>query len=145
MTLISANLREAVARRAGQRCEYCRLSQETQVATFPVDHIFPVVEGGETNLENLAMACPRCNAAKWTHYSNVDPISGTVVPLFHPRTQSWTDHFRWSESDPTIVEALSAVGRATLSLLEINGARHLQVRRWLIVLGLHPPSDTTGV
>jgi hypothetical protein len=33
--------------------------QESQVATFPVDHIIPVASNGKTELENLALACPR--------------------------------------------------------------------------------------
>jgi hypothetical protein len=138
MTLVSASLREAVVRRAAGRCEYCRLSQETQVATFPVDHVMPVAEGGETILENLALSCPRCNAAKWKHRTAADPVSGETLPLFDPRTQVWEDHFRWSDTDATVLEGLTAVGRATIACLELNHARHLEVRRWLIVLGLHP-------
>lgn len=60
MTLISAVLREAVVQRAANRCEYCRLSQESQVATFPVDHIVPVSLDGPTEIENLALTCTRC-------------------------------------------------------------------------------------
>jgi hypothetical protein len=59
VTLIPSDLREAVVRRAGNRREYCRLSQESQVATFPVDHVIPVVSDGKTTLDNLALACPR--------------------------------------------------------------------------------------
>lgn len=33
-------------RRAGGRCEYCRLSQKGREAVFHVDHINPVIEGG---------------------------------------------------------------------------------------------------
>jgi hypothetical protein len=139
MTLISAALREAVEERAGRRCEYCQLSQETQVATFPVDHVRPVSQHGATSLENLALACPRCNAAKWTHAAAPDPLSGEIVPLFNPRAQAWGDHFRWSESDPALLEPLTATGRATNALLDLNADRHVQVRRWLVVLGLHPP------
>ena len=54
MTLISDSLREAVVERAVNRCEYCCLAQESQVATFPVDHIIPVSLRGPTELENLA-------------------------------------------------------------------------------------------
>src|SRR5947208_1306313 len=99
MTLVSASLRDEVVRRAAGRCEYCRLSQQTQVATFPVDHVLPVTEGGETVLANLALACPRCNAAKWKHVTADDPVSAATVLLFDPRTQVWEDHFRWSDAD----------------------------------------------
>jgi hypothetical protein len=58
MTLVSPSLREEVVRRAGGHCEYCGLSQETQVATFPVDHVLPVTEGGETVLANPGPGLP---------------------------------------------------------------------------------------
>jgi hypothetical protein len=139
LTLIPPDLREAVVRRAGNRCEYCRLSQESQVATFPVDHVIPVVAEGKTAPENLALSCPRCNANKWTRVEAVDPVSGQLVPLFNPRTEVWLEHFRWSETDPTLVEALSPTGRATVSLLDLNSVHHLTVRRWLMAVGMHPP------
>ena len=51
---IPAQLRRLVIRRARGLCEYCRLSQEGQEATFHIDHIFPVKAGGETRADNLA-------------------------------------------------------------------------------------------
>ncbi len=141
MTLGPPTLRDAVVQRAVGRCEYCRLAQHTQVATFPVDHVVPVSEDGETTLENLALACPRCNAAKWRRTTAVDPVSGETVFLFNPRTQVWGEHFRWSAADALVMEGLTAVGRATVVGLELNHPRHLEVRRWLIALGLHPPVE----
>ena len=143
MSLISASLRETVVRRAGNRCEYCRLSQEGQVATFPVDHIKPTSGGGLTVFDNLALACPRCNALKWKHVDAPDPETGENVTLFNPRVHRWSDHFRWSATNPTLVEPLSEIGRATLLLLEMNAAPHQTIRGLLGVLGLHPPPEQT--
>ena len=125
--------------RAGGMCKYCRLPQATQVSTFPVDHVIPVSAGGLTELDNLALACPSCNAAKWTH--TVAPVheSGDVVRLFHPRRDKWADHFQWSVADPTWLESRTPVARATLELLELNSEHRRQVRHWIAVLGLHPP------
>jgi hypothetical protein len=95
-------------------------------------------------IENLALACPRCNAAKWTHVRATDPLSGDTVPLFNPRTQDWVDHFRWLAADPALLEPFTPEARATAALLELNGLRHVEVRRWLMVLGLHPPPVQTG-
>lgn len=39
MRHIPSNLRKTVIRRAVNRCEYCRLSQKGQEATFHIDHI----------------------------------------------------------------------------------------------------------
>jgi len=81
VTLIPASLRPAVVRRARNRCEYCLLSQELQVATFPIDHVLPRIREGATLLENLALACPRCNSGKWIHIQAVDPASSESVDL----------------------------------------------------------------
>jgi HNH endonuclease len=139
VTYIPPELRSAVTARAQARCEYCQLSQELQVATFPVDHVVPIAAGGETTLENLAQACPSCNARKWTHAAATDPVSGEFMPLFNPRTQAWADHFRWSEPDAAVIEATSSTGRATLTLLDLNSRPHVAIRRALGQLGKHPP------
>jgi hypothetical protein len=141
VSLIPANLREAVVRRAGNRCEYCHLAQDSQVATFPVDHVMPVSLDGPTNLENTALACPRCNAGKWKNVEALDPETGQTAPLFNPRLQEWRDHFRWSHDDSTVIEPITPTGRATVALLGLNSAQHLAIRSLLRILGLHPPVE----
>jgi hypothetical protein len=141
VSLISSRLPDAVVKRARNRCEYCHLEQDTQVATFPIDHVLPRALDGETDLNNLAMACPRCNSRKWKWTSAVDPDSHTTVPLFNPRTDVWAEHFRWSETGPEVLEALTPTGRATLMFLDLNSTQHVAIRRWLILLGQHPPLD----
>lgn len=66
MTTIPASLRRLVIQRADNRCEYCGISQIGQVATFHIDHIVPVVAGGGTTAENLALACVSCSLRKGT-------------------------------------------------------------------------------
>jgi hypothetical protein len=140
MSLISVQLRMAVVERAGHRCEYCHLSQDSQVATFPVDHVTPVFLSGLTDLANLALACPRCNARKWKHVEAPDADTGQTVALYNPRVDRWADHFRWSPTEPTEIEPLSAIGRATVAFLEMNSEQHLRIRSLLRDLGMHPPS-----
>ena len=41
MSAIPASLRRFVLQRAGERCEYCGLSQTGQEATFHIDHVVP--------------------------------------------------------------------------------------------------------
>ena len=53
-----------VEQRAAGRCEYCRMHQSLQGATFHVEHIVPTVLGGSSTLSNLAWACPGCNLQK---------------------------------------------------------------------------------
>ena len=95
MTEVSPSLHAEVVLRASHRCEYCRLSQLGQEATFHVDHVVPRAAGGPTTGDNLALACVSCSLRKWAKQTATDPDSGEEVPLFNPRTQSWADHFRW--------------------------------------------------
>jgi hypothetical protein len=90
-------------------------------------------------MENLALSCPMCNARKWIHTSAEDPVAQQIVPLFNPRTDAWNNHFRWAADDPCQVEPLSAVGRATASLLDLNSHHRQTIRRWLVEIGAHPP------
>ena len=87
--------RYEVVLRAGNRCEYCGLSQIGQEATFHVDHVIPRVADGPTTADNLALACVSCSLRKWIRQTAPDPDTGEVVPLFNPRTQTWADTFRW--------------------------------------------------
>jgi len=48
MSDVSASLHDEVVRRAGNRCEYCGLSQVGQEAAFHLDHVLPRTAGGPT-------------------------------------------------------------------------------------------------
>lgn len=107
-----------------------------QIAWFPIDHIIPRTNGGETCIENLALSCPRCNGHKWAVDKAVDPISGVETPLFHPRTQRWEEHFRWSDDPVLTIEGITAEGRATVGRLKMNSAELLEIRSMLVELGI---------
>jgi hypothetical protein len=126
MSDIPSALREEVTLRAGNRCEYCRLSQIGQEATFHIDHAIPRAAGGPTTADNLALACVSCSLRKWAHQMAPDPESGEEVPLFNPRSQVWTEHFRW---DGQVVVALTPTGRATAAVLALNRSVILAMRR----------------
>lgn len=59
--------------RAGGRCEYCRMHQSLQGATFHLEHVVPHSRGGDAQLDNLAWACPSCNLHKSNRVESVDP------------------------------------------------------------------------
>src|SRR4051812_27236443 len=92
-TWISARLRTLVAERAGRRCEYCGIREADTFLGCQVDHIISEKHGGLTTEENLAFACTPCNRAKGTDIAGVDQLGG-IVPLFHPRSHRWAEHFR---------------------------------------------------
>jgi 5-methylcytosine-specific restriction endonuclease McrA len=73
---IPANLRRQVVKRATNCCEYCGLAQTGQEATFHVDHVVPVVDGGQSTSENLALAFVSCSLRKGARLLMVDPHTG---------------------------------------------------------------------
>ncbi len=87
----------------------------------------------------------RCNSRKWKYVEATDAGTGQVVPLYNPRTQKWTEHFRWSEVDSTQIEAISAVGRVTMVVLDLNSNQHLVIRSLNRILHLHPPAADAGI
>src|SRR5690348_3695690 len=94
---MDAATRNRVRRRAQHRCEYCRLPQlGAPVARFQIEHVRPKQHGGDDSLDNLALACPRCNRYKGPNLSAIDPATKRVVQLFNPRLQSWNLNFRFS-------------------------------------------------
>jgi 5-methylcytosine-specific restriction endonuclease McrA len=133
---IPAGLLRKVRRRAANRCEYCRLPQESQEAAFHADHIRPRKEGGPTTADNLALACVTCSLKKAARTHAVDPRTNVVVPLFHPRHDRWDDHFRWTARWRVIGK--TPTGRATVRTLAMNRPRILRIRRALDILGTFP-------
>lgn len=126
-------LREAIRRRAGARCEYCHLPERFATLRFQQDHVIALKHRGLTALENLAWSCADCNAYKGSDLTGLDPITGKLERLFNPRADRWEDHFRWN--GPELVGA-TAVGRVTVSLLQINREERMAVRRELIAASL---------
>ena|SRR5438132_12105722 len=90
---VSGRMRQAVAERAAYRCEYCGLPQKFALHAHEPDHIVPHQHGGESQLQNLAWACLRCNRYKGPNVGSFDPETGRLVPFFNPRTQAWAVHF----------------------------------------------------
>src|SRR3954467_7281901 len=116
---ISPAVRRRVRQRASNRCEYCLYPQVACYAVFECDHVIPAAEGGLSSLNNLAWACPTCNASKGNRSRALDPKSASIVPLFNPRTDKWKHHFRWSR-DKLHISGRTATGRATVRLLKMN-------------------------
>ena len=133
-----APVQREVRRRARQLCEYCHTAEQWQYVPFTVDHVIPLNRGGSNTLDNLALACKHCNRRKSDHQIATDPVSGQPVPLFHPRTQAWDEHFAWSGDCLSLV-GLTPQGRATVSALELNRERVIRLRSADYSIGRHPP------
>lgn len=133
---ISATLRRQVIERAGNRCEYCCLGQTGQEATFHIDHVVPLVAGGKTAVENLALACVSCSLRKGARIVSRDPQTGEHVPLFNPRIESWETHFCW---EGVWLVGITPTGRATVLALSMNRLLGLAIREAEARRGRHPP------
>lgn len=121
---IPANLRVAVILRANSCCEYCGKPRVTFLP-HEVDHVIAEKHGGSTTLGNLAYACFECNRHKGSDIASLDPQTGALTGLFHPRTQRWQEHFRY---DNGLIIPLTEVGRVTVFLLQINDPSRIQQR-----------------
>ena len=135
MTPSSETLR-LVSARAGDRCEYCRMHQSLQGATFHVEHIVPRSRGGTSQPENYAWCCPSCNLHKSDRVEAFDQLGGGSVPLFHPRLNIWMDHFAW---EGEMLVGKTPTARATIGALMLNHPRRLMIRRAEALFGLFPP------
>lgn len=120
-----------VAERANHLCEYCHAPELAFNFLFEIEHIIPVSLDGETNLENLALACRSCNIFK----SNF--IIGTSERLFNPRQDIWSEHF---SVNPTTFEiiGLTEIGNGTVNRLRLNSDLQLSARQQWNRLELFP-------
>ena len=127
-------LRRWVRERAESRCEYCRLHQDyDRFYAFHLEHILARQHGGDTQPANLAWACHSCNLHKGPNLTGVDPQTGRIVELFHPRRDQWERHFRWNDA---ILMGRTGIGRATVAVLKINSEDRVELRKLLLKQGL---------
>lgn len=67
-------LQESLIERDGKFCHYCGRPLQDSVGGYnddgiSLDHITPQIHGGSNSIENLVLACRRCNLEKRTkHY-----------------------------------------------------------------------------
>jgi hypothetical protein len=122
-------LEDLVRRRANNRCEYCLFP----LPPFHIEHIIARQHGGQTTDGNLALACARCNRHKGPNLAGIDRDSGALIALFNPRQDRWVEHFR--EKGPRI-EGTTAIGRVTVTVLDMNHPLRVGARRELIVAGV---------
>jgi hypothetical protein len=141
---IDSDSRELVRERANYLCEYCHSSERFAATRFTVDHVKPKSLTGSDDVDNLALACRRCNERRYNFVTGIDPETQSEVPIFNPRKQVWSEHFTWSLDSKTII-GTTPIGRATCSRLDLNDERYplndsiRSARGLWVVAGLHPP------
>ena len=124
---MDASTRRFVRQRAADRCEYCRLPQSASpLANLHVEHVIARKHGGDDGANNLAMACSDCNLRKSSNLAGLDPDTGSLTPLFHPRRHLWDDHF---EERNGLIMGKTAIGRTTVVVLQMNHEDQVEFRR----------------
>jgi hypothetical protein len=124
--MVGSQTRTQVRERAQNACEYCHLYQDdSPLAALHVEHIIPRIHGGTDDPDNLALACVDCNLHKGTNLTGIDPQRNEVTALFHPRRQSWTEHF---ELQGVYLVGKTAIGRTTIRVLSINSEDQIALR-----------------
>ena len=124
--MMDAKTKRHIRKRAGQRCEYCQLHQDqSPLVPLQLEHVVPKKHGGTDAEDNLALACIDCNLAKSSNLTGIDPETGRVTLLFHPRTQTWSDHF---ERRGLLILGKTDVGRTTVRVLNMNSDEQIQLR-----------------
>lgn len=125
MAYVSDALRRIVIERASLACEYCLLPSSLSFYPHEVDHVIALKHQGQTNAENLAYACWRCNRFKGSDLGSFDPQTGDFSFLFNPRKQVWPEHFTPSQGE---IVGRSPEGRTTALLLKLNAKDRIQER-----------------
>jgi hypothetical protein len=94
-------------------------------APFQIDHVVARQHGGSSDADNLAFCCMHCNRYKGPNIAGIDPQTGGVVRLFHPRRDHWAEHFAWEGNK---IVGVSRVGAVTLGLLQMNAPEVVALR-----------------
>lgn len=132
---ISEQIRQVVANRANNLCEYCLIHEEDTFIACQVDHIISLKHGGKTEPENLAYACAFCNRNKGSDVGSIILPANNFVRFFNPRSDKWSDHF---ELEETIIKPITDIGEATARILDFNHIDRIIERQELIAVGRYP-------
>ena len=135
MAQIPASVRKLVIQRARFRCEYCLVHEMYASFVHEVDHVIAKKHGGTDTLDNLAYACAQCNRFKGSDIASIDPETGFLIALFNPRTQDWQNHF---SLNGFVIQPLTATGRSSVRLLQLNQIDRLLLRQELLSQGRYP-------
>jgi hypothetical protein len=132
---IPNELRQQVIERASGLCEYCIIHQDDTPFSHQIDHVIALKHEGKTEWMNLALSCLLCNRHKGSDLTTFDPVTQELTLLFNPRTQQWADHF---VLQGVYIVGQTAVGRATVRLLQMNSPQQLLQRQSLMEIDRYP-------
>jgi hypothetical protein len=130
--VVAIGIVQSVRLRAGGRCEYCRQPEVPIGFRHCIDHVIARQHRGTDDATNLARCCIRCNLAKGPNIASLDPTTGALTRLYHPRLDRWSDPFAF---DGPRLLGTTAIGRTTAMLLDVNSDLRVRSRRMLLAAG----------
>ncbi|MEM8527233.1 MAG: HNH endonuclease signature motif containing protein [Bacteroidota bacterium] len=133
---ISDKTRQIVAERANFQGEYCRIYEDNSFYTFQIEHIISRKHGGNSELENLAYACPSCNRLKGSDLGSILLPDEQFFRFFHPRKNEWLDHFEFYPN--CSLYAKTSEAEVTIKIFQLNHPDTIIERKLLIEMGLFP-------
>ncbi len=132
---VNKNLRVQVELRANGICEYCRIAIEDTYFGGEIDHIISLKHLGQTEFENLALACQPCNRNKGSDLGSISETSKILVRFFNPRTDKWSEHFRINFDGE--IQPLTEIGGVTAIIFGFNDLERIAERKGLIEIENH--------
>jgi hypothetical protein len=132
---VAKSIKEKVAKRANNCCEYCLLSERVSFYKFHIEHIRSLKHGGSSDLDNLAYGCPDCNAFKGSDIATFIANTDLLTRFFNPRKDIWEEHF---DIQNGAIYGKTSIGEATVRIFKFNDVERLIFRQQLISLGLYP-------
>jgi len=130
---VSESLRTKVENRANGICEYCLITIEDTYFGGEIDHIISLKHRGQTEFENLALACQPCNRSKGSDLGSLSESSKFLVRFFNPRTDEWSENFRLNPNGE--IEFLTEIGEVTAIILGFNNQERIAQRKEVIEIG----------
>ena len=140
MSGVSNELEARVRSLAANRCGYCLVPQKLVSYKLEIEHLIPKAKGGETEEENLWLACRQCNLIKGIKIQGLDTLTFEHADLFNPRKQIWSDHFVWSNDNIEVI-GKTPCGRAKVSALQLNSDLQKTARSLWSLTGIFPPNQ----
>lgn len=120
----------AVWTRANRRCEYCHMPASKYLGSTTSS---PGSMAAQLVWKIWRSRALHCNRRKGPYIAGVDPESGEIVQLFHPRQHRWADHFEWNDAG---LIGKSKIGRTTIRVLAMNDAGFRAARSALRAEGI---------
>jgi len=127
---------DQVWERANAHCEYCLIAIEDTYLGGEIDHIRSLKHGGESTLENLALACQPCNRYKGTDLGSISDDTDKIVRFYNPRIDRWQEHFELTSGGR--IRGISETGGITAKIFRFNDYERISERLGLMEVGTYP-------